>query len=373
MTITLSLSQLRRIRLRNQALSAAADTPSSVVGLVRRLCALQSQEWQSAQLALHARADGISQADIIQAREIERSFLLSWTFRGTLHLVAAEDIGWQLALAGERAIRGSGRRYQQLGLTEEAREKGLVEIADILGREGALSRAQLAQRLGERGIPVAGQAIHHLVRFAALRGLICLGPEIEGDLNYVLLADWLPADPSVSSSTVEPLPELARRYLAAYAPATAEDLARWSGLSASQAKAALATIAGQCAQVETPDGAAWMLREQLEQLSSAAQEPTVRLLPRYDNYLLGYESRAFMVAEAHAKQVHPGGGLIRACVIIDGEALASWKLEKRRNGLRIRVTPYERLDPAHLPLLEAEVRSLGEFFDTDAELLLESG
>ena len=86
-----------------------------------------------------------------------------------------------------------------------------------------------------------------------------------------------------------------------------------------------------------------MLEAQLDALPTAPAEPVVRLLPRYDNYLLGYESRAFMVAEAHAKQVHPGGGLIRACLLIDGEARASWKVEKRRKGLRVKVSPFESL------------------------------
>ena len=64
---------------------------------------------------------------------------------------------------------------------------------------------------------------------------------------------------------------------------------------------------------------------------------SVRLLPRYDNYLLGYASRAFMVADKYAKRVHPGGGLIRACVLVDSEARANWKLEKRGRRQRILV------------------------------------
>ena len=99
----------------------------------------------------------------------------------------------------------------------------------------------------------------------------------------------------------------------------------------------------------------------------------MRLLPRYDNYLLGYASRAFMVAEAHAKQVQPGGGLIRACVLVDGEARATWKLEKRRQGVRIRVSPYERLSAAVWAQLAVEVAALGEFLGTSAELMIERG
>ena len=78
-----------------------------------------------------------------------------------------------------------------------------------------------------------------------------------------------------------------------------------------------------------------------------------------------------MVADAHAKRVHPGGGLIRACVVIDGEARANWKLEKRRAGVRLVVSPFEALDRSALPLLEAEAASLGAFLDAGLELRVE--
>jgi len=361
-------NQLRQMRANSQWLSDASRS-SSVGDITRHLFALQSQEWASAQLAIQARARGVTQADVIHAREIERAFVLTWTLRGTLHLVPAEDVRWQLELCGPPAIRGTRSRYKQLGLTEELRERALTAIEDILGGAGSLTRAQLAEALDGRGIPVAGQAIHHLARFAALRGLICLGAEVDGDMTYALLDEWLPAE-TLAQRPADPLAEFARRYLAAYGPATQADFKRWSGLGMSQVKAAWAAIASECVHVKLPEGEAPMLERRLDPLDTPTNEPTVRLLPRYDNYLLGYERRAFMVAEAFAKRVHPGGGLIRACVIIDGEARASWKLEKRRAGLRLVVEPFKALDRSVLPGLEAEVQSLGRFLDAKVELRL---
>ena len=367
MTAILTVEQVRRLRARQQMLCGDRRSRSAAE-TVSALFALQAQEWPSAQLAIHARCPAISQADVIQAREVERAFILTWTLRGTLHLVAAEDLRWQLALCGPGAIRGTGSRYKQLGLTEDAREKGLEAIEAILSREGALIRSQLAQALEARSIPVAGQAIHHLVRYAALRGLVCFGPEIDGDLSYVLLDEWLPEQ---APQPDDPLLALARRYLAAYGPASRADFKRWSGLATAQVKAAWKAIDSECAAVTLPDGEALMLKEQLGALETATDETTVRLLPRYDNTLLGYESRAFMVADAYAKRVHPGGGLLRACVLIDGEARANWKLEKRRRSVRISVSPFKRLSAAEKALLEAEVESLGEFLNTSAELQID--
>jgi hypothetical protein len=340
--------------------------------IVRHHFALQSQEWSSAQLAIQARSRDLTQADVLHAREIERAFALTWSLRGTLHLVAAEDLRWQLELAGPPAIRGTRSRYKQLGLTEAVRERGLEAIEDILSGDGGLSRAQLAEALDARGIPVAGQAIHHLVRFAALRGLICLGPEVAGDLTYALLDAWLPVGVAARHPD-DSLAEFARRYLTAYGPATLADFRRWSGLSMSQVKAAWAAVKSECVPVALPDGEGLMLERQAALLKSEPDEPTVRLLPRYDNYLLGYTSRRFMVEDVYAKRVHPGGGLIRSCLLVDGQARANWKLEKRRAGFRVIIKPFEALDPAIMPMLEAEVESLGRFLNTHAELQMEGG
>lgn len=370
MSSILAVEQVRRLRARHQLLSrerraaSASETASA-------LFAMQAQEWSSAQLAIHARCRAVSQSDIAHAREVERAFVLTWTLRGTLHLAPAADLSWLLELCAPATIRGSRSRYRQLGLTEDARERGLEAIEAVLSHEGALTRPQLAQALESFDVPVAGQAIHHLVRYAALRGLVCFGPEVDGDLSYVLLDDWLPAAIKAVQPT-EPLVELARRYLAAYAPATMADFGRWAGLSKALVKRAWEAVEADCAPCAIPGGQALLLTEQMDALEIAPDEPVVRLLPRYDNYLLGYASRAFMVADAHAKQVHPGGGLIRACVLIDGEARAGWKLEKRRAGLRVVVSPYETLSAAEAAQLEREVAALGEFRNTYAALHIES-
>ena len=232
----LTAEQLRRLRARQQMLTPLSQA-ADAAAVARHLFALQSQEWPSAQLAIHARCRGVSQADVAQAREVERAFVLTWTLRGTLHLAPSEDLRWLLELCAPPAIRGSNSRYRQLGLSEDARERGLEAIQAVLSREGALIRSQLARALENRGVPVAGQAIHHLVRYAALRGLVCFGPEVDGDLSYVLLDDWLDGTDE-TSRPADPLDELARRYLAAYAPATAADFARWSGLTKPQVKQA---------------------------------------------------------------------------------------------------------------------------------------
>ena len=307
------------------------------------------------------------QSDIKQAREVDRSIVLSWSLRGTLHLVAAEDLRWLLAVCGEGVIRSTNRRYQQLGLTETIREAALAAIRKILEREGALNRAELAAALGEYGIPVAGQAIHHLARFAALRGLICHGPEYSGKLTFVLLDQWLP---DTAPAPADPLAALARRYLIASAPATWKDFAQWSGLRAAQARKGWAAVSADSKRVATAAGEALM---RADQAADSATETSLRLLPRYDNYLLAHKDRHFLIAPDHRRQVYPGGGLIRACAVVNGEAKAIWKLEKRRRSIRIVVEPFAALDKPVLPMLAAEAAALGSFLMAKVEWRINRG
>ena len=166
MCASLISDQLRRLRLAHQGL-AAKDRFDSAGAAVKRLCALQSQEWPSAQLAIAARTQDLTVGDVRRAREIDRAFVLTWSLRGTLHLVDRGDLGWQLALFGKRAISATRSRYHQLGLTETVRERALDAIAEVLANGSPLTRAELAAELAAYDIPVQGQAIHHLVRFAA--------------------------------------------------------------------------------------------------------------------------------------------------------------------------------------------------------------
>ena len=134
MRSSLTVEQLRRTRARQQVLGGERRAASSAE-VISALLALQSQEWPAAQLAIHARCPAVTQADVAHAREVERAFVLTWALRGTLHLVPAADLGWLLELCAPGAIRGSRSRYQQLGLTEDARERGLEAIEAILSRE----------------------------------------------------------------------------------------------------------------------------------------------------------------------------------------------------------------------------------------------
>jgi len=363
-----SAEQIRQLRLRSQGLrrdpEAAGGSPAAVV---RRALAVQAQDARAAPLSIWARGDGFTVSDIERALGEERRIVRTWLMRGTLHLAAAEDVGWLLAALGPRFIRTTRRRYEELGLDASVRRESLRAIEEILSERSPMTRAALTERLAERGFPTEGQAAYHLMHHAGLSGLLCYGPESGGQETFVLLHEW--ADVGAALPEDEAPAELARRYLDAYAPAAPKDLAAWSGLTLTQSRAALSAIADQLVELEFGAESLWLLSRQEPWLADEfAGSPNVRLLPRFDTYLLGYRDRDLAVPEAYAKRVHPGGGILYPVLLVDGLAAGTWKTERKKDRLDVVVDPFEALDDEIVEGLRDEVQRLGHFLETKVEL-----
>jgi hypothetical protein len=117
----------------------------------------------------------------VEAKRAEdRSIAWTWAMRGTLHLLAAEDTGWLLALLGPKFIAGGKRRLAQLGWDEGRTAAGLRLLEAALGERGGLTRSEIAQVFKQEGLPSEGQAPFHLIYRAAREGRLCYGPEQEG-------------------------------------------------------------------------------------------------------------------------------------------------------------------------------------------------
>jgi Winged helix DNA-binding domain len=315
-----------RARLRAQRLEPRLA--GSVADVVRAVCGVQAQDARAAALSVRARSVGLTARDVERARVDERSVVRTWAWRGTLHLLAAEDLGWVLPLVAPPAIRGVAARWRQLGLDERVYAAAREAMAEALA-DGPLTRAALVERLSARGIDAGGQRAPHLLGRAGLEGLVCQGP---GEA-YVLLEDWI--GPLARQSREAALAELGRRYRDAYGPAGARDLAAWSGVPMADARAA------------------WL---EDERTPPPAGPPVVRLLPSFDTYLLGYRTRELAVAPEHARRVWPGGGWIHPTVVVDGRVVATWRF----NGGQVEV---EGFAGAAVPDTRSEAADVERFLE----------
>ncbi|MDQ6711060.1 MAG: winged helix DNA-binding domain-containing protein [Candidatus Dormibacteraeota bacterium] len=324
---------------------------------------LQAQLLPATWLGLHARLPGIRTVDLERALNQERSIGRSWLMRGTLHLVAAHDLRWMLALLGPGFARASAGRQAQLGLDEATRASGIRALQRILAGSGPLIRAELLAGLRRRGIRIdpTSQALIHLIRLAALQGVLCVGPNrSDGEATYVLLDDWLPAEPAISRDAA--LPELARRYFRAYGPAGVADLAAWSGLSIGDAR--LATAGAQAALTEvTVAGEPALMATARLRLPEREHRPNVRLLPAFDTYLLGYRRRDLAVSPVLQRRLQRGGGWIHPAVLLDGRVIAAWQLHRSGSPAQVRLDTAEPLSRAVRTALKAEVAHLGRYLE----------
>lgn len=365
--IAISDELARRLRIRGQCLSPRQPRPASAVLLVKDLCGVQAQDPVAATLAVRARTAGLAASDVEHARVRERSLVRTWGMRGTLHLFAADDLSWLLPLLAPVFNGRSRRRRAELGLDQETTTRAVHALQDILAGQGPLARAALVERLAGRGIRLEGQAAPHLLSYAALEAVVCCGPEHGGNATYVLLDDWIGTGRALPREAA--LAELARRYLAAYAPATPADLAAWSGLPSAEVRAAWASVADELLEMEVAGRPAWLPKAHAGWLDYPnADAPAVRLLPSFDTYLLGYRGRDLVVAPPFADGINPGGGLVHPTLLVDGRVLGTWRWNRRRDGAGLIVEPFEHLPTNVHPDLEAEAADLGRFLGIQATL-----
>jgi hypothetical protein len=329
--------ELGLLRLVAQRIAGAdAGTPTEAV---RRLVAVQGQDYPGALASVALRTVGAERADVekaLDAAEIVRS----WPMRGTLHLVAAEDLHWMLDLAGGRPLAGAAKRRERLGLTEADVERAREVVLDLLSGGRRLRRGDLLAALAERGVDVTGQRGYHLLWYVAQTGTLCLGPTKDGEQLFVLLDEWVPAPRRLDRD--EALAELTLRYFTGHGPATVADLVRWAGLTVRDVRAGLAVLGSRLERLTVED-VEYVLDPQTPQRLAAcrAEARGVFLLPGFDEFVLGYGDRTAVLDPEFADRIVPGGnGMFRATVVSDGKIVGTWRYTGRGANRRITATPF---------------------------------
>lgn len=319
------------------------------VDAVRRLLAVQGQDPRGARLAIRARTSGVRADDVDRALTHDRSLLITWLNRGTLHLVASEDYSWLHALTAPALATSNRTRLAQSGVSPDQAERAVALVERELAANGPTTGPALRERLRSAAIPTDGQAFVHVMFDASLRGSVVRGPMIGRQHAYVLVGDWLPGGARKAAVDRDAgLAELARRYLAGHGPADAADLARWAGIRLGDARAGLEAIASEL--THTRDGLVDLRRR-----SRTAPLPPPRLLGAYEPVLLGWCSRADLLAGVEARVVT--GGIFRGFALVDGRAAALWRIADRE----VEIEPLVEIAAADSDALAGDGRAVLDF------------
>ncbi|MFF1250935.1 winged helix DNA-binding domain-containing protein [Pseudarthrobacter sp. NPDC058329] len=335
---------LGRLRLASQRLvpypaaprGLGPDVDGSVAGTVRWMTAMQAQDLQAALWAVGSRAPGSGLADVRSALD-SGAVVRSWPMRGTLHLVAPEDLHWMLDLTAERLTKSIASRHRELGITwpdiEKSRDLALERVAG----GGAVSRAELFQVFDAAGQATQGQRGIHILGTLCRHGWLVQGPLAGNQQLLVDFQSWIPV--SRRPAREEAVAEFLLRYFRSHGPATIRDFAWWTQLPLTDVRAAFEDVKDQLVELEFGGTSYWMSAETASLLDDRVPgQRSVLLLPGFDEFVLGYTDRSLVLKPEYFNRIVPGGnGVFKKTVVAGGEVIGTWAREG--SGARAAVVP----------------------------------
>lgn len=358
MSTTLELlnrRQLNRATLARQFLLERAEVPA--LDVVERLCGIQAQEARPPFVGLWSRAAGFRPEHLLALLH-DRAVVRATFLRGTLHLLAAADYAAFRAVLQPALTEG----MRVLGTRAEGLDVGAVlAVADDLYAEKPLNFNQLRPLL-QAAFPAVNE---RALGFAVRMNLPLVMVPTPDRWGFPSIADFTPARAWLAQPLgTDPAPEeLVRRYLAAFGPATATDVQAWSALKGM--KQVLAGLRPELLVFTDERG-----RELFDLPDAPRPDEDVpappRFLPDFDNLVLSHADRTRVLADEHRGQVVTKNLRVRATVLRDGFACATWEIERKRGVATLRIAPFEPLPARALNELTGEGEALLEFLEPDA-------
>ena len=343
---SLTWDEVRSRRLARSYLTERVPA-TRLVEVVRDVCGIHAQVMGSAELQLAARVEGITQADLRDALWERRALAKTWTLRGTLHIHPADEL--PLWTAARRAVVGE-EDYAADGV--ENVDEVVAAIGEAL-RGRRLLREELADAVAARVGPAPREKLAsgwgYYLGDAAIADVLCFGPPQGQKVTFVRTDEWL--GPQQVWEPGDALREVARRYAEAYGPVTHRQFREWF-----------------TSRHLTPAAA----RELFESIDVPAPEPvepqpSIRLLPEYDVYVMGFREREQLVppevrehVKAHGKGRYEGPAGT-PFLVIDGLCAGIWSRKKTAKRIELNVSPARKLTRLERAGVEAEAERIGAF------------
>jgi len=358
-TTRLTKAQIHWFRLRRSGL---VKPLGSIEQAAHQLIGIQAQMLPAANVAFWNRATGCTLAVLEGARLTERTLVRFWGQRDTVHMFASKD--WPLlhaALAERQSLLRN--RLEKAGVLADFRRLVARTGKKLAGRTltyDDVSSKSLQAKLDTLAIPYV--VFMNLVR----DGVACHGREQGAHSHFVHREDWLPDLEWAPPSADEAHAELALRYLAAYGPAQAHDLAFWFGTTLAKARQWLDGAAARC-RLATVDGDTFWYRK-ADQRALLTEPPTrsrwpVRLLYRFDPLLLGTKDKSWLIDSANYKKVWRAAAHVEPVLLVAGRIQGTWRYDRRARGIDIRVKPFKKLTRTVEGAVERQARSLARFLE----------
>ncbi len=311
---TLTTADLRLALLARQGLLEPHRT--SLPRAVERMGGIQSQYAPSAYLGLRARLAGFERPDLTRALE-RKSVVQGTLMRATIHIVSRADY-WPLAAAIEEPRRAWWRRVASHDQTDAEMARAVTAVRAALA-DGPRKRKEVCDELGLDSATWNGVGMWlHLVRVPPSG----TWERRRADL-YGLASQWIgpgDADPDAGREL------LVRRYLRAFGPATAGDVAAFTNFPMGVLGPVLDRLRLRRFQAE--DGSELLDVPQAPLPAPDAPPPGVIFLGTWDATLLVHARRTLILPEEYRpKLFHTRIPQSVATFLVDGQVAGSWRYD----------------------------------------------
>jgi hypothetical protein len=348
----MTTAQLLQIRLHNQQLSQQQfDSPGDVV---EWMGAIQAQDYLGAMWTIGMRLPGFIESEVEKAT-VDKTIIRTWPMRGTLHFVSPKDIRWMLKYLAARVQSKVGSVFRREGLDEKQFTKAMKIWEKALDGGKSLTRDEMYEALEKGKLSSKGMRGLLMLGYAAQEGLICFGARQGKQQTLVLLDEWLPKKEKELSKD-EAMKRLAEIYVRSHGPVLVEDLAWWSGLTKTEATAAIESIKDQLVSEKCNTKTYWFYPPAKELKSKSV----CCLLPTYDEFGIAYKDRSPTIHKTDMKQV---GGLFTSGIMHNGQITGVWRRELIKEIVDIEIKPFAKYSPAQKKTLTSTIKTYSKFLE----------
>jgi hypothetical protein len=353
----MTLSSIAHQRLQQQHIAQADfEKPEDVVSWMG---AMQAQDYLGALWAVGLRMQDVSEVDIEDA-VANRTIIRTWPMRGTLHFVVPSDVRWMLKTFTPRVIAKSAGIYRQVELDKKIFTKSAKLLVAALEGGNQLTRKETYEVLERGKVTSIEKRGLHILGHLAQEGLICFGPRNGKQPTFTLLDEWIP--PVKAKAADEAMAAFTLRYFTSHGPATIQDYAWWTGLTATEAKAAHELIKSSLVS-ETIQGITYWMSNSA---SVKAKSPGVYLLPGFDEYLMGYTNRTPAIDTTRFKKIAgTGNGILSSTIVINSQVAGTWKRTIQKDKVTIETTPFESFNKTQKTAIAGVAKRYGKFLGTE--------
>ena len=362
--------QVNLFVLRKQhLLHGSGDESGDIIRIAGDIAGLHATSASTPYLSLFARMKGFERGQLNEELYGRKSLGKVRGVRGTVYIYPREMLPVAHVANRRMNIPNSQRFYRYMDRTEEEYDVLSRRILELL-RGRSMTAAEIRRELGEN------KSTSPVVNLMCDFGLLIRGAPAGGwrsnEHTYHILEEYM------SGIDLDALDEgsaregMVRSYLAAFGPASENDIAWWTAFRKGEVRAILEKSGDAVSRIGIAgmDRGFFMLASELPELESSVKpkQPVVNLLPYLDPYLMAYKDRERYLSPESSRFIIDRGGNATSCIMLDGRIAGVWDYYDKPPTLRYFL--FEKASQLSRKGIKKQALRLGKFL-TGTEVQLE--